>query len=220
MPRRRPQGGRLAAADLLAVAAQLGRPPHPMSRVVARCPFGFPAVVEDLPYDESGRPLPTLYYLTCPSFVAAVSRLESDGGVRRWSASAAGDPALRRSLQDASAVTRRRRRELAARSAAPRDDAGASLTTGVAGVRDPLAVKCLHAHAAHALAHPAYLFGRAVLAEIADPWCHDERCAALVEARQLDGPPVAASELDGSPVAASEPDASPARRPAGTGETP
>ena len=53
-----------------------------MSRVVARCPFGFPAAVETLPYDAGGRPFPTLFYLTCPTLVAALSRLESDGHVR------------------------------------------------------------------------------------------------------------------------------------------
>jgi hypothetical protein len=164
-------------SDLPTIAAQLGRDPHPIARVVGRCPFGFPAVVEDLPYDERGAPFPTLYYLTCPTFVAAVSRLESDGGVRRWAARAAADPGLRRSLVDAAAVSRRRRRLLAARLAAPMHDGGSSLATGVAGVRDPAAVKCLHAHVAHAVAHPAYLFGRAVLAEVRDPWCDDRRCA-------------------------------------------
>ncbi len=113
--------------------------------------------------------------------MAAVSRLESAGGVRRWTELAAADPALRRSLLEAAAVSRRRRRLLEERSGAPMNDGGASLATGVAGVRDPAAVKCLHAHIAHALAHPAYLFGRAVAAEVADPWCDDRRCAALVE---------------------------------------
>ena len=116
--------------------------------------------------------------------MAAVSRLESDGGVRRWTVRAAADRALRRSLTEAAAASRRRRRLLAERSGAPMNDGGASLATGVAGVRDPAAVKCLHAHVAHALAHPSYLFGRAVLAEVPDPWCADRRCAGLVgEAR-------------------------------------
>ena len=178
------RGGRRGAADLLAVTVQLGRDPHPFARVVARCPFGFPAAVEDLPYGPSGEPFPTLYYLTCPTFVAAVSRLESAGGVRRWTGRAGDDPALRRSLVEAAAVSRRRRRALRARCAAPMSDGGASLDTGVAGVRDPAAVKCLHAHAAHALAHPVYLFGRAVLAEVRDPWCADRRCAALLASEQ------------------------------------
>ncbi len=176
-----PRGGCRRAADLVAVGAQLGRVPHPFVRVVARCPFGFPAAVEDLPYGPAGEPFPTLYYLTCPTFVAAVSRLESAGGVRTWTGRAAADQALRRSLAGAAAASRRRRRVLQRRSAAPMGDGGAALDTGVAGVRDVLAVKCLHAHAAHALAHPAYLFGHAVLAEVAGPWCDDRRCAGLVE---------------------------------------
>ena len=166
--------------DLVVVAAQIGRCPHPMSRVVARCPFGFPAAVEDLPYDERGTPFPTLFYLTCPTCVAAVSRVESEGGVRRWTERAAAEPHLRRSLVEAAAVSRRRRRLLAERAACVMGDGGASLATGVAGVRDPRAVKCLHAHVAHALAHPVYAFGRAVAAEVERPWCEDRRCAAFV----------------------------------------
>jgi hypothetical protein len=67
-------------------------------------------------------------------------------------------------------------------------DGGASLTTGVGGVADLLAVKCLHAHVAHALARPGYALGEAVLAEIAHPWCDDRRCTALVPgADSVDG---------------------------------
>jgi hypothetical protein len=99
---------RVTAADAVTVSAQLGREPFPFSRVVARCPFGYPAAIEDLPYGDDGAPFPTVYYLTCPACVAAVSRLESDGGVRRWTARAAADRALRRSLTEAAAVMRRR----------------------------------------------------------------------------------------------------------------
>jgi len=151
-----------------------------MSRVVARCPFGFPAAVETLPYDAGGRPFPTLYYLTCPTLVAAVSRLESDGGVRAWSARLAADPPLARAVAAAATAARRRRRELVRRYDLKMVDAGASLTTGVGGVGDVRAVKCLHAHVAHALARPDYIFGRAVLAEAEDPWCHDGHCSAFV----------------------------------------
>jgi hypothetical protein len=151
-----------------------------MSRVVARCPFGLPAVVETLPYDADGRPFPTLFYLTCPSFVAAVSRLESGGGVRIWAARLAAEPALARSARAAATAARRRRRELARRYDLAMVDAGDSLATGVGGVGDTRAVKCLHAHVAHALACPGYVVGRAILAEARDPWCEDGRCAAFV----------------------------------------
>ncbi len=67
-------------------------------------------------------------------------------------------------------------------------DGGASLATGVGGVSDLLAVKCLHAHVAHALARPGYALGEAVLAEVAEPWCDDRRCAALLSEARGEAP--------------------------------
>lgn len=154
-----------------------------MSRVVARCPYGYPAVVEDLPYDPAGRPFPTLFYLTCPSYVTAVSSVESAGGVRRWARRLAAEPALRRSFVVAAAATRRRRRDLARRHDMKALDGGRSLALGVGGVGDGRRVKCLHAHVAHGLAQPSYVFGRALAAAVAaegNPWCGDRRCAAFV----------------------------------------
>ena len=160
--------------DRAAVERQLGRAPHPMSRVVARCPFGCVAVVEDLPYDDRGLPFPTLFYATCPTVTQALSRLEDAGGVRSWSRRVARDPRLLASLRDAERYERRRRRTLAA----PRDG-GAALTLGIAGVRrgSRTELKCLHAHAAHALARPRYLLGRLILEEAGELWCDDQRCA-------------------------------------------
>jgi hypothetical protein len=172
----------VAGADAAVVAGQLGRAPHGMSAVPARCPFGFPAVVEDLPYDGRGRPFPTLFYCTCPTLVAAVARLESDGGVARWTARLAQDPALTRSVADAAADEAVRRSDLVRQHELTMVDGGASLSSGVGGVGDLLAVKCLHAHVAHALALPGYALGEAVFAEVEDPWCDDRRCAAFLPA--------------------------------------
>jgi len=171
---------RVGGADYAVVAGQLKRAPHDMSRVVARCPHGFPAAVENLPYDAGGRPFPTLFYLTCPTYAAAISELESAGGVRAWARRLRGAGDLARSLGAEASAARRRRRDLAHRYRLPMLDAGVSLTTGVGGVSDRHAVKCLHAHVAHALAHPAYAFGAAVAAEVARPWCGDRRCAPFV----------------------------------------
>jgi hypothetical protein len=165
--------------DAGVVAGQLGRRPQAMSAVPARCPFGYPAVVEDLPYDLVGRPFPTLYYCTCPTLIVAVGRVESDGGVARWTSRVAADPALARSAADAAADEAVRRTDLVRAHGLAMVDGGASLSSGVGGVRDLLAVKCLHAHVAHALARPGYLLGEAVFDEVEDPWCHDRRCAAF-----------------------------------------
>lgn len=171
------RAGCVAGTDLAVVAGQLGRRPHAMSRVAARCPSGFPAVVEDLPYDTRGRPFPTLYYCTCPTLVAAVGRLESDGGVAAWTRRLRADQTLARSALAAAAFSAARRAELGGAIAPAPADAGASLALGVGGVRDPGTVKCLHAHVAHALAVPGYALGEAILAEVASPWCDDRRCA-------------------------------------------
>ena len=62
-------------------------------------------------------------------------------------------------------------------------DGGASLRTGVGGVSDLLAVKCLHAHVAHALARPGYALGEAILARSGTPGATTARCAGLLAGR-------------------------------------
>jgi uncharacterized protein len=154
--------------DLALVEQQLGRPPRAFRRVVVRCPFGRPAVTEQAPYDADGEPFPTTYYLTCRHLVAAIARLEAAGGVERWSAAVENEPALAESLRRATEEQRRVRRELA--GGATGGDAGASLGLGIGGSRNPERLKCLHAHAAFALARPGYELGNRILAELEPRW--------------------------------------------------
>ncbi|HEY6960647.1 MAG TPA: DUF501 domain-containing protein [Gaiellaceae bacterium] len=137
------------------VARQLGRRPRAFRRVAVRCPFGRPAVTEQAPFDEAGRPFPTQFYVTCPHLVAAISRLEAAGGVERWSQAAREDDSLAASLAGA----QRRQRELR-----PEIDAGIGGST-----RDG-SLKCLHAHAAFALAAGGYELGDRILAELPALW--------------------------------------------------
>jgi hypothetical protein len=140
-----------------------------------RCPFGRPAVTEQAPYDASGEPFPTTYYVTCRYLVAAIARLEAAGGVERWSEAVDSDPELGDSLRRATQEQRRVRLELAA--GATGNDAGASLELGIGGSRRPERLKCLHAHAAFALARPGYELGECILAEVDPLWpdvcCYD-----------------------------------------------
>lgn len=161
--------------DQATVARQLGRQPRAFLRVVARCPFGLPAVTQQAPYDPDGEPFPTTYYLTCPHLVASVSRLEAAGGVERWSGRVAIDPDLVGSLEQATKRQRMLRRELAGGQKG-RDD-GASLELGIGGSRNPPQLKCLHAHAAFALAEPGYELGERILADLEPLW--PERCCSL-----------------------------------------
>jgi hypothetical protein len=147
------------------VSWQLGRPARPFRRVAARCAHGFPAVTEQAPFGPDGEPFPTTYYLTCPWLVSGIARLEAGGGVERFSRLAASDPALGRSLAEADEEQRRLRPEL---------------DVGIAGTRSRENLKCLHAHAAFALARPGYELGDRILAEAGERWCPDARCARAV----------------------------------------
>lgn len=145
--------------DRALVARQIGREPRAFRRVVVRCPFGKPAVTEQSPYDSAGKPFPTTFWLTCPALVAAVSRIEAAGGVERWTRAAAEEPALGASLQAANEEQRRLR---------------PGLDSGVGGAIRGGSLKCLHAHAAFALARPGYELGERILEELQPLW--PERC--------------------------------------------
>jgi uncharacterized protein len=147
------------------VSWQLGRPAKPFRRVAARCAHGFPAVTEQAPFIGNGEPFPTTFYLTCPWLVSGIARLEADGGVERFSRAAASDPELGRSLAEADAEQRRMRPEL---------------DVGIAGTRARENLKCLHAHAAFALARPGYELGERILGEAGERWCPDARCGNAV----------------------------------------
>lgn len=161
--------------DRAVVERQLGRPPRAFVRVAARCPFGAPAVTEQAPYDERGDPFPTTYYLTCRHLVAAISRLEAAGGVERWTRAAAEDPELAASLAAAHEAQRELRRALAGPAARP--EGGASLALGIGGASRGGSLKCLHAHAAFALARPGYALGSRILAEVLPLW--PDRCCSV-----------------------------------------
>ena len=154
---------RLGAVDDLAIVErQLGRRPRAFRRVAVRCPYGRPAVTEQEPFDESGEPFPTAYWLTCPYLVAALARIEAAGGVERWTGAAAEDSELAASLERAHAEQRALRPEL---------------DLGVAGTRFGAAgLKCLHAHAAFALARPGYELGERILADVEPRWPPDGCC--------------------------------------------
>jgi uncharacterized protein len=154
--------------DRAVVARQLGRQPRAFRRVVVYCPHGMPAVTEQAPYDVNGEPFPTTYYLTCSYLVTALARIEAAGGVDRWSRAAADDPTLAASLAAATEDQRHVRHELA--GTAGESDGGASLDLGIGGASSRAHLKCLHAHAAYALARPGYVLGQRVLTEVQPPW--------------------------------------------------
>lgn len=95
--------------------------------------------------------------------MAGISRVEAGGGVERYSRAAQKDPELGRSLERADAEQRRLRPEL---------------PVGIAGTRNRGNLKCLHAHAAFALARPGYELGDRILAEVPRLWPDDRCCTS------------------------------------------
>ena len=142
-----------ACKDYEAVARQLGRRPRPF-HVAARCPFGLPSVIEN----ERTREMPTSFWVTCPNLVAAISRVESTGGVR----------------EAQEAVGRATVEEI-------HDAHHSRYGTRVGGVRDEAfgSVKCLHAftalHISDAVPNPVAEW---TLRRLGDPYPERRCCTA------------------------------------------
>jgi len=153
--------------DRAIVQAQLGRPPRGARAVAHRCPCGLPDVVETSPRLADGTPFPTLYYLTCPRAVGAVSALESAGLMREMNARLADDPRLAERYAAAHERYLRRREEIEAVPEIAEVSAGGM----------PTRVKCLHVHLAQALAEGpgGNPFGDEVRDRVG-PWWTDGPC--------------------------------------------
>ena len=160
----------LRGSDLAVVAEQLGRPPLTDLSVVARCGPGHPLVIRNHPVDRAGKPFPTLFWLSCPTAVKAVSRVEGDGWIKRLDHRAREDPAFGSALEAA-------HREYAAERGRWVPDAAG--WGGVGGTRT--GVKCLHAHYANHLAGGADPVG-AWVAERVEPIHPDEDRSGRVAA--------------------------------------
>jgi len=153
------------------IAAQLGRAPRGAWRVRVRCGHGYPVVIATAPLLGDGTPFPTMFYLTCPHLVEMVSALESSGEIEAWRARLAGDASLTARLRAADAAYRAAR-------AAEAGGADPIPEVGIAGQRDPLGIKCLHAHVASALVGIDDPVGHGTLAQFARE-CDNGRCAAF-----------------------------------------
>ena len=129
-----------SASDRERVAELLGRQPGGAFEVVVRNATGDPVVLRNAPILDSGRPMPTRYWLVGDHERRVVGRIESDGGVRR--AEAEVDPADLQAAHDRYAAERN--------EAIPADHDGPRPSAGVGGTRR--GVKCRHAHYAWYLA--------------------------------------------------------------------
>ena len=163
-----------STAEAELVAEQLGRTPREPWRIASRCRFGRPTAIVSPSRLADGTPFPTYAWLTCPHLAEQVAARESAGDVAGWAARAASDESLAAALRAVDARVRQLR-------AAESGSVDACSGVGLAGQRDPLGVKCLHAHVALALVGAGDPIGDAVLASVGAE-CDDDRCATLVAA--------------------------------------
>lgn len=135
--------------------------------MAARCVCGNPAVVQTLPRLPDGTPFPTLYYLTHPGAVAAVSTLEATGTMKTMQQALSEDDALAAAYREAHEVYLQQRYAI--------EDVEEIHGISAGGMPDR--VKCLHVLAGHALAAGPGVnpLGDQVLALIAPQWRVD-RC--------------------------------------------
>src|SRR5215813_3661820 len=153
-----PSAQPMTGPDLASVTAQLGRVPRAAHAVAHRCPCGHPDVVVTTPRLPDGTPFPTLYYLTCPRAVGAVSTLESAGLMRQMNARLAVDGELAA-----------RYRAAHERYLSTREQMGhVQEIAGISAGGMPDRVKCLHVQVAQALAEGPGVnpFGDETLARI------------------------------------------------------
>ena len=108
-------------------------------------------MIRNRPVDADAHPFPTIYWLTCPEAVKAVSRVESEG----WIARLAEDPAIAEGIEPAHRSYAAERGEMLA---------GAEEWGGVGGTRR--GIKCLHAHYAYHLAGGDDAVGRWTAARV------------------------------------------------------
>jgi hypothetical protein len=142
--------------DVAAVRELIGRSPRGSFDVVVRDADGTPVVMRNAPFLDDDEPMPTRYWLVGKREVLSVSRLESEGAVRR--AESEIDPVL---VADAHA------RYAAERDAeVPADHVGPRPHGGVGGTRT--GIKCLHAHYAWFLAGGEDPVGEWVARELAE----------------------------------------------------
>lgn len=152
------------ARELAVLRLQLGRTDAYADAVTVHCRLGHPAVVHNRP--APGRaPNPTLFWLTCPWLKYLIDRLEAEQRVKELEARLRRDGALAARFRAEQAAYNGFLRRTASGDGLPADARDRFAGLHIGGAADPLAVKCLHAHAAARLSGFATCAGDLALDE-------------------------------------------------------
>lgn len=150
---------RYSEADQQYVTACLGRRPQGVVGVAARNDQGSPTVIINLPlipHEESWKPFPTLYWLVDPDLNAQISEIERKGGVRAIEQALADDTALQVAHREDNVFYAMARwavlNDKEKKAASELGMQPMIENTGIGGVANHNAIKCLHAQYAFHLA--------------------------------------------------------------------
>lgn len=136
---------------------QLGRKPRGAVRVITWCATRppHPQVIRTAPILQDSEPFPTLYYLTCSFLVKEVGKLEQQGYIEKFDAKVIKDTSFRKRFLDTQKDYIRERKALIDKKKFAKlteDQKEVLMKSGIGGVKNLQAIKCLHAHYAHFLA--------------------------------------------------------------------
>lgn len=140
------------------IARQLDRSPQGLIGVPHRCRFGYPTVITTRPLirKEGGFELfPTLYWLSCPRRVEALSRIEAEGYINKLEEELNSKPKLKEKYENqVEDYVRQREKLLTEEDRKFIENRGLerALKKGIGGIEDIEHLKCLHLHVAHQLA--------------------------------------------------------------------
>ena len=146
-------------SDLRYISDCLGRSPKGIVGVAARDKDGRPSVIANVPLIRTGdtcQPFPTLYWLVDPALSTAVADIERKGGVRAIEAALQEDLAmLAQHIEDNQRYAAERWALLNNEDQQQAEENGLVKVlrdSGIGGVANHHAIKCLHAQMAYHLA--------------------------------------------------------------------
>lgn len=168
------RGQKLTLTDVQNVASQLGYLPNNIIEVCSKGINEEPLVTSLYPlnfnleassrYTEGIKPFPTMFWITCPTLKANISKLEVIGWVSKLQIRLNNGENCE---VDLAKMNSAHQMYIDERWSCIKDEDREILRTegwenllnevGIAGIRDRTAVKCLHAHYAHYLARPSHM---------------------------------------------------------------
>lgn|GEM_PF-3086516 len=122
-----------------------GRRPSSVIAVLRRCHAGYPVAFASLP-EVRGEPFPTVFWLTCPYLLKLCGKLESALFHKNLEVEIAQADKMKKELLEAQKKMAEIRKALADLAGIELDSS--VLESGIGGVKNLLAIKCLHAHLA------------------------------------------------------------------------